>query len=128
MRQCFDSVTVHGLPMLSIPDGESVDYPFLNGRFKDGLDAISNSIVQRLNTPRIVTVAGNAMVLNATNAEVIIGTVIDEANNGMIDLNGFSSFWSFIKQEVNSTLGLVQIDLKPVDVACQSPNKGKKMF
>ena len=67
MRQCFDSVTVHGLPMLSIPDGESVDYPFLNGRFKDGLDAISNSIVQRLNTPRIVTVAGNAMVLNATH-------------------------------------------------------------
>ena len=37
------------------------------------------------------------MVLNATNAEVIIGTVIAEANNGMIDLNGFTSFWSFIQ-------------------------------
>ena len=44
--------------MLSIPDGESVDYPFLNGRFKDGLAAISNSIAQRLDTPRQVTVAG----------------------------------------------------------------------
>ena len=40
---------------------------------------------------------GKTMVLNATNAEVIIGTVIAEANNGMIDLNGFTSFWSFIQ-------------------------------
>jgi hypothetical protein len=52
---------------------------------------------QRLDTPRQVTVAGKTMVLNATNAEVIIGTVIAEANNGMIDLNGFTSFWSFIQ-------------------------------
>ena len=55
--------------MLSIPEGESVDYPFLNGRFKDGLAAISNSIAQRLDTPRQVTVAGKTMILNATNAE-----------------------------------------------------------
>ena len=34
MRQCFEGINVHGLPMLSIPEGESVDYPFLNGRFK----------------------------------------------------------------------------------------------
>ena len=58
MRQCFEGINVHGLPMLSIPDGEGVDYPFLNGRFKDGLAAISNSIAQRLDTPRQVTVAG----------------------------------------------------------------------
>ena len=58
MRQCFEGINVHGLPMLSIPEGESVDYPFLNGRFKDGLAAISNSIAQRLDTPRQVTVAG----------------------------------------------------------------------
>ena len=82
MRQCFEGINVHGLPMLSIPEGESVDYPFLNGRFKDGIAAISNSIVQRLDSPRMVTVAGKTMVLNATNAEVIIGTVIAEANNG----------------------------------------------
>jgi len=123
MRQCFEGINVHGLPMLSIPDGESVDYPFLNGRFKDGLAAISNSIVQRLDTPRLVTVAGNTMVLNATNAEVIIGTVIAEANNGQIDLNGFSSFWSFIQQEVNATLGSVEAELKPVASACGGQNK-----
>ena len=53
MTQCFDGVSVHGLPMLSIPDGEDVDYPFLNGRFKDGLAAIANSMIQRLVTPRL---------------------------------------------------------------------------
>ena len=52
MTECFDGINVHGLPMLSIPEGEDVDYPFLNGRFKDGLAAIVNSIIQRFPTPR----------------------------------------------------------------------------
>ena len=34
IRQCFEGINVHGLPMLSIPEGESVDYQWLNGRFK----------------------------------------------------------------------------------------------
>ena len=108
--------------MLSIPEGENVDYEYLSGRFKDGLAAISNSIVQRLSTPRVVTVAGNSMVLNSTNAEVIIGTLIEEANNGKIDLNGFSSFWTFVKQQVNATLGKIETELEPVDPACEGGN------
>ena len=52
MKQCFQDIAVHGLPLLSVPEGEEIDYPFLNGRFKDGLAAISNSIVERLSTPR----------------------------------------------------------------------------
>ena len=123
MTQCFEGINVHGLPMLSIPDGESVDYPYLSGRFKDGLTAISNTIVQRLNTPRKVTVAGNSMILNATNAEVIIGTVIAEANNGVIDLNGVNAFWSFVQQKVNSTLGATEAELKPVAPACGGQKK-----
>ena len=55
MTECFDGINVHGLPMLSIPEGEDVDYPFLNGRFKDGLAAIVNSIIQRFPTPRYIT-------------------------------------------------------------------------
>ena len=122
INQCFDGIGVHGLPMLSIPEGEDVDYPYLSGRFKDGLASIAGSIIQRLPTPRIVTVAGNSMELNATNVEVIIGTIIDEANNGKIDLNGFSSFWSFIRQQVNSTLGGIQNELKPVAPNCGGLN------
>ena len=53
MTQCFDGVNVHGLPMLSIPEGEDIDYQFLTGRFKDGLAAMVNSVIQRLQTPRL---------------------------------------------------------------------------
>ena len=63
------------------------------------------------------------MELNATNVEVLIGTIIEEANNGKIDLNGFSSFWTFIRQEVNATLGGIQNELKPVAPACGGANR-----
>ena len=52
INQCFDGIGVHGLPMLSIPDGEDVDYPYLSGRFKDGLASLASSIIQRLPAPR----------------------------------------------------------------------------
>ena len=52
INQCFDGIGVHGLPMLSIPEGEDVDYPYLSGRFKDGLAALASSIIQRLPAPR----------------------------------------------------------------------------
>lgn len=58
------------------------------------------------------------MELIATNAEVIIGTVIEEANNGKIDLNGFSSFWTFVKQQINATIGASEPELNAVAPAC----------
>ena len=57
------------------------------------------------------------MELNATNVEVIVGTIIEEANNGKIDLNGFSSFWTFIKQKVLSYLGSIEFQI--IEPACQ---------
>jgi hypothetical protein len=65
---------------------------------------------------RDVTVAGRTMELNATNAEVIFGTIIDEANNGEIDLNGFRAFWNFVRQELNATLGATETELQPVAI------------
>ena len=88
LEQCFDGVTVHGLPVLTVPKGTEICYPVLdqNSRFKDGLGKIAKSIVERLSAPRIVTVAGESRELNATNAESIIATIISEANKGKIDL------------------------------------------
>ena len=63
--------------------------------------------------------AGNSRGINSTNFQAIIGTVIDEANNGKIDLNGFMSFWSFIKQDINATLGAVDINLMPTISSCK---------
>ena len=69
-----------------------------------------------------MTVAGNSMKLNATNVEIIFGTVIEEANKGEIDLNGFSSFWTFIKQQIYASLGHVETELKPSESACEGSN------
>ena len=68
---------------------------------------------------RVVTVAGNSMILNATNAEFVIATIIEEANKGKIDLNGFSSFWTFTKQQIYATLRSVETELKPSELACE---------
>ena len=63
------------------------------------------------------------MELNATNVEVIVGTIIEEANNGKIDLNGFSSFWTFIKQKVLSYLGSIETEFQTIEPACQGTNQ-----
>ena len=68
------------------------------------------------------------MELNATNVEVIFGTIIDEANNGEIDLNGFRAFWNFIQQELNSTLGITETELSPIESACTRWQAGEKLY
>ena len=52
MNQCFNGIEAHGLPVLSIPPGEDVDYPYLNQRFQNGLASIANSMVTKLPTPK----------------------------------------------------------------------------
>ena len=52
MKQCFEGINVIGLPSLRIPKGKGVEYQYLNGRFKDGIAAISNTIINRLDNPR----------------------------------------------------------------------------
>ena len=112
LLECFDGVSVHGLPTLTnIPPGESIDYPYLDGRFKDGLGHIATSVLERVGTPRTVTVTGVSRELNASNAEVIIATVIEEANKGQIDLTGFESFWTYTKQDIIVKLGRAAQDL-----------------
>ena len=52
MKQCFEGINVIGLPSLMIPKGKGVEYQYLNGRFRDGIAAISNTIINGLDTPR----------------------------------------------------------------------------
>ena len=118
LETCFDGVTVHGLPYLEIPPDTPIDYPILDNRFRDGLSKIANSIVERLPKPRIVTVAGEARELNATNAESIISTVITEANSGKIDLGGFDTFWELTKNDLEIFLRGKSDDLEPILSNC----------
>ena len=41
-----------------------------------------------------------AMEFNATNSEVIIGTVIEAANNGTADLTGIGALWLLVTERV----------------------------
>ena len=120
LETCFDGVTVHGLPYLTIPPNTPIDYPVLdqNSRYKDGLGKIAKSIVERLPNPRYVTVAGQSRELNATNAESIIETVITEANKGKIDLGGFDTFWEYTKSEIKITLRSSAEELEPISPNC----------
>ena len=127
LRECFDGVSVHGLPTITnIPPGESIDYPYLDERFKNGLSLIANSVLERTGTPRIVTVAGASRELNASNAEAIIATVIEEANKGQIDLTGFESFWTYTKEDIIVRLGRAAQDFDKVSENCEqlSPELG----
>ena len=124
LETCFDGVTVHGLPYLDVPPDTPIDYPILDNRFRDGLSKIANSIVERLQKPRIVTVAGEARELNATNAESIISTVITEANSGKIDLGGFDTFWEFTKNDLEIFLRGKSDDLSPISPNCNKLTEG----
>lgn len=96
----FEGISVHGLPMLSLEDGQSVDYDVLTTRFKESLGKIVSIIMDKSVEPKTVTVGTISMELNSTNAEVVIGTVIEEANKGNIDLSGFEAFWTYMTQSI----------------------------
>ena len=129
LSECFDGISVHGLPTLVIEDGQEIDYPILSDRFKGGLAAIANVMLEKSQYPRTVSVGGVALELNSTTAEVIISTVIEEANEGKIDLTGFQAFWKFISWKVENemlqsqksldlSLPLCQVNTK--SVSCSS--------
>ena len=80
MKQCFDGISVHGLPDVGEHDVEGVDYPILDERFRTALASIANTILEQAPTPWNVSVGGLELELNSTSAEVIISTLIDEAN------------------------------------------------
>ena len=84
LTQCFNGVSVHGLPILNIEPGQDIDYDVLSPRFQEGLSKIATTIVEKSYKPRLVTVGGVSRELNSTTAEVLIATVIDEANKGQV--------------------------------------------
>ena len=52
IRECFNGVTVIGLPYVTLEEGQEFDYPALNDRFKKGLHSIASIVRQNLDKPR----------------------------------------------------------------------------
>ena len=104
MSECFAGVSVIGLPILTLEEGQEVDYPILNERFKSGLTDMANVILENSVFPRTVPIGGVPLELNSTTAVLIISTLIEEANKGKIDLTGFEAFWNFITWKVDNEM------------------------
>ena len=119
LNECFQSVSLHGLPYLTLQDGEEFGYPVLNDRFRDGLQATANTILNSIPVPKVVSVANLALEFNATNAEIIIDTVIEEANTGVIDLSSCSTFWRVISKDINDTLHRSSEEFQIIDSKCE---------
>ena len=83
MNECFDGISVHGLPDLG--PGQ-LDYSILNERFKTGLASMANTILEKAPTPRNITVGSLTFELNSNTAEILISLVISKANEGKIDM------------------------------------------
>ena len=83
MNECFDGISVHGLPDLG--PGQ-LDYSILNERFKTGLASMANTILEKAPTPRNITVGSLELELNSNTAEILISLVIRKANEGKIDM------------------------------------------
>ena len=71
MVQCFDGISAHGLPWLTLPDDvDNVDYPYLNDRYKNSLKVTADTIVEKLQTPRhaILQYSNGSLVSHAYNS------------------------------------------------------------
>jgi len=107
LRLCFTNLTVHGLPVLPVPSTKSISYTDLNGRFRDGLAKIASTIIDSTKVPRTITIGSMSLLMNSTNAERILATVIDEANKGKLDLTGYDALWDSVSTQVK-----IQLDIE----------------
>merc|ERR1712142_247295 len=123
LTQCFEDIRVYGLPVLSIPPNKELTYNVLTSRFRDGLAKVASMILDSTPTPRTISIGSLSLVMNSTNAERIIATVIDEANKGKIDLTGFDAMWTSIAAQVSITLGKVRQDLVVSSNNCEKEGK-----
>jgi len=123
LRQCFVDLTVHGFPVLSVPSGKVITYLDLNERFRDSLAKVASTMLDATLVPRTISVGSISLVMNSTNAERIIATVIDEANKGKLDLTGFDAFWTSISTQVSIQLDKVRQDLSESSKNCEKGGK-----
>jgi len=123
LQQCFSKLSVHGLPVLSIKTGEGVTYDALDERYQNGLAKLTNSVLEASISPRIISVGSVSLVMNSTNADRIMATVIYEANKGKLDLTGFDAFWTSISFQVSIQLETVRSALTESSKNCELGGK-----
>jgi hypothetical protein len=107
IRKCFNGYSALGLPLISTNDHVTLTYEMLNERFKYGLAQIVSEILDLSAIQKTVLIGGQEKEMSTRYGEMIIGTLVDQANQGVIDLSGFHSYWAYKKQEVQRGLDIV---------------------
>ena len=85
----FKEIACIGLPLVHLEEGEDFGYSVIQRypRFIQGLYKLGNRLLQATEERREVRVGTEQYVMNSTQAETIIGMLIDGANMGNIDLS-----------------------------------------
>ena len=115
----FKEIACVGLPLVHLEDGEDFGYPVLQRypRFLQGLHKLGNKLLQATEERREVKVGTDKYVMNSTQAETIIGMLIDGANKGNIDLSDpCNVLYSLNKEKVIQTLA--KTDTEMVESTC----------
>ena len=101
MTMKFKEIACIGLPSVDTCSDCPVTYPSLEDypRFKEGLMKLANRILNESETPLDVTVGDTHYEMNSTNAEFLIGVLIDGANQGNTDLSDVCNVLFSISQE-----------------------------
>lgn len=103
MNLRFKSITCVGLPLVHLEEGEQFGYGVIKRypRFVNGLKKLSNKLIIESKDPKEVKIGEEIYTMNSTNAETIVGLLIDGANQGQIDLTDpCNVIFSLYKEQV----------------------------
>ena len=103
MNQRFKSISCVGLPLVHLEEGEQFGYGVIKRypRFINGLKKLTNKLINESKDPKEVKIGEEIYTMNSTNAETIVGLLIDGANQGQIDLTDpCNVIFSLYKEQV----------------------------
>jgi len=99
MKERFQDISVVGLPLVHVEEGEELDFSVLPVRFREGLNKIANKVLHGIENPRNFKVGNLRYEMNATEAVTIVSMMINAANQGNIDLTDSCNVLFTIKKE-----------------------------
>jgi len=99
LEERFEDISVVGLPIVHVEEGEEFGFSVLPVRFREGLAKIANKVLHGIESPRVVNVGNQKYEMNSTEAVTIVSMLIDAANQGNIDLTDPCNVLYTIKKE-----------------------------
>eukprot|EP00088_Acartia_fossae_P001597 TRINITY_DN10627_c0_g1_i1.p1 TRINITY_DN10627_c0_g1~~TRINITY_DN10627_c0_g1_i1.p1 ORF type:complete len:1057 (-),score=182.30 TRINITY_DN10627_c0_g1_i1:85-3225(-) len=103
LKMRFKSISCIGFPLVHLEENENFGYGVIKRypRFTKGLTKLSNMLIDESSFPHDVKIGNDVLEMNSTNAETIIGLLIDGANKGTIDLTDpCNVIYSLYKEQV----------------------------